>query len=120
VDKKRILILDDNEHVGWALKVLLQDDYVVDLVFTQEEAVFQVQSGFVDLILLDYHLEHNLTGEQVLEDLQKIQPNIRAVLVTANSNLPGGVFLNPNFRQVVTKPFDIFELKKIIFEEINK
>jgi DNA-binding NtrC family response regulator len=113
--RSKILVVDDNSNVAWAIKFVLQDEYDVDTIFSGNDAIKYVLENTVDLVLLDYHLREDVDGIEVLKSLHKIKPDLRAILVTGNSDaVPEDIFLGQGFIGYISKPFDIDGLKQIV------
>lgn len=118
---KKILVVDDNEHVGWAIKFLLQEDYNVELVITGDEAMAYLDKvKSVDLILMDYHLKGDETGRGALHKIRSKYPDIKAILVTANSDgKTEDYYKSLGFSHVIEKPFKIKDLQNIVKMEVE-
>ena len=77
-----ILVLDDVLDAGNLIKRILQKKGHHVFVFTEEEeALNHARSSDVDLAILDIKLK-KMNGVEVLEELKKIDPAIRAIMLT--------------------------------------
>ena len=78
-----ILLVDDEPGMLRYIRTLLEvDDYKVATASTGEEAVAQVEKGLrPDLVLLDL-LMPGIDGLQTLEQLRKLQPAVRVVMLS--------------------------------------
>jgi CheY-like chemotaxis protein len=86
-DTAKILLVDDEPGMLRYIRTLLEvDDYKVETASTGEEAVERVQKGMrPELVLLDL-LMPGIDGLQTLEQLRKIQPNLKVVMLSCVSD----------------------------------
>ncbi|MDE7191891.1 MAG: response regulator transcription factor [Clostridia bacterium] len=107
MQKKTILIIDDDVYIGDMLQELLEkNDYAVARAYSGTEAPYVIQSNRPDLILLDLMLP-GLSGEELLPKIQ----NIPVIVVSAKVDIDNKVnLLLSGAVDYVTKPFDIKEL----------
>jgi two-component system, cell cycle sensor histidine kinase and response regulator CckA len=72
--------------------------------------LFQANRGKVDVVLLDMTLP-GICGPEVVEELRRIQPDIKVVLTTAYSrDLTVTAFGGQQFRHFIRKPYRLREL----------
>src|ERR1051326_2939619 len=73
-DRRRILIVDDDETIAEGLRWTLGDEgFDVVLAATGDEAVDRVSEGDIDLVVLDVSL-HNEDGRDIYERIASIDP----------------------------------------------
>jgi len=73
-DRRRILIVDDNETIAEGLRWTLDDEgFDVVLAATGEEALDRVREGDIDLVVLDLSL-HNEDGRDIYKRIASIDP----------------------------------------------
>ncbi len=103
----RILIIDDDVHIGNLLEDLLtREGYQVYRAYSGTEALLALSSARPDLVLLDLMLP-GLSGEQVLPRLQ----GISVIVLSARADVDSKVsLLLGGAADYVTKPFDSREL----------
>ncbi len=70
MEKKRILLVDDDPAYAKMVREWLRDLYRTDVVTAGKQAVRFLSKNKVDLVLLDYEMPE-LNGPQVLEMLRK-------------------------------------------------
>ena len=71
-EKVKVLIVDDDENFGFALKTLLKSKGLEIESFTNpKEALENLKSNHFDMILLDYYMPE-MTGEQFLTRVKRI------------------------------------------------
>jgi len=110
---KKILVVDDEEHIVELLKYNLENNsYNVIYAFDGEEAYNKAIEESPDLILLDIMLPV-LDGVEVCKKLKKnkISENIPIIMLTAKSEETDKVLgLEIGADDYITKPFNIREL----------
>jgi DNA-binding NtrC family response regulator len=78
----KILVLDDVYDAVTLIKRILQEKGHEVFAFTEEEeALDYARSNEVDLAILDIKLK-KMSGVEVLEELKKVTPSIRAIMLT--------------------------------------
>lgn len=104
----RILIVDDEEAVCWALqRALTREGHQVDVSSSAEDAFLKVERHRPDVIVLDVRLP-GLDGLAAMARLHELSSNAPVIIVTAFGNLTtavraveGGAF------DYLAKPFDL-------------
>ncbi|HVX13036.1 MAG TPA: sigma-54 dependent transcriptional regulator [Pirellulales bacterium] len=110
-----LLIVDDEESIGWALRRLASDEgHAAAVASSAEEALELADRQSFDLILLDIRLP-GADGLSAMRQLKKLQPQAPIVVMTAFGNLATAVeaIRNGAF-DYVTKPFDIEQAASVI------
>ena len=104
---KRILIIDDDQHIGDMLQELLtREGYGVLRAYSGTEALMLLSTITPDLVLLDLMLP-GLSGEEVLPKIK----NIPVIVVSAKIDVDNKVeLLLGGAVDYVTKPFNVREL----------
>lgn len=83
----RVLLVDDEERFRTSLaKRLSVRGYEVDHVSTGEEAVRLVRQQQPDVVLLDRRMPQ-MSGEEVLESIKRIAPEVQIVMLTGHATL---------------------------------
>ena len=98
------------------IRTLLEiDDHKVETATTGEEAVERVQKGLQpDLVLLDL-LMPGIDGLQTLEQLRKLQPSVKVVMLSCVSDTSKVVqAIRLGAQDYLTKPFQKAELDAVI------
>src|SRR5215469_16333327 len=87
--KPRILCLDDQPEILQAHKLLLEEFGCEVATVTDSSACLHlvVQESF-DLVLLDYRLAEEMTGEDVARNIAVQFPKLPLVMLTGDSKLP--------------------------------
>ena len=112
----KILLVDDEPGMQRYIKTLLEvDDYKVETAATGEEALQRVEKGLQpDLVLLDV-LMPGIDGLETLEQLRKMQPNVKVVMLSCVSDTRKVVqAMKLGAQDYLTKPFQKAELDAVI------
>ncbi|MGB9435622.1 MAG: sigma-54 dependent transcriptional regulator [Candidatus Acidiferrum sp.] len=109
--QKRILIVDDEKLVRWALnQKCVEFGYQTLEAENGEEALRALQSETVDLVLLDVHLP-DLSGIEVLEKLKEAGETRSIIMMTADPQLDDvKAALRLGAYDFVSKPINFEEL----------
>lgn len=104
---KRILIIDDDVHIGNMLEEFLGNEgYLVSHAYSGTEALLSVAASKPDLVLLDLMLP-GLCGEEVLPKIKEIP----VIVISAKADVENKVeLLLGGAVDYLTKPFDTKEL----------
>ncbi len=104
---KRILIVDDDVHIGNMLEeALTGEGYAVSRAYSGTEAVMAVSLCKPDLVLLDLMLP-GLSGEEVLPKLRGVPVIVMSAKASVDSKVE---LLLGGAADYVTKPFSLREL----------
>ncbi len=112
----KILLVDDEPGMLRYIRTLLEvEGYKVETASTGEEAVERVQKGWhADLVLLDL-LMPGIDGLQTLEQLRKLQPNVKVVMLSCVNDTRKVVqAIRLGAHDYLTKPFQKAELEAVI------
>ena len=112
---KRVLVVDDEESVRWALtKALERAGYAVDLAADGPSGTVAAESPAVDLVLLDVRLPGR-DGLAVLRDLRKRRPDLPVIMMTAYGTLQVAVeAMKQGAYDYIGKPFDVDEVLLVV------
>src|ERR1700733_6561799 len=117
-----ILLVDDEPGMLRYIRTLLEvDNYKVETASTGEEAVERVQKGLrPELVLLDL-LMPGIDGLQTLEQLRKLQPGVKVVMLSCVSDTRKVVqAIRLGAHDYLTKPFQKAELDTVIDQCLGK
>jgi len=117
---RKMLVVDDDQLIGWALeKGLPGEDLSVRVVETGQDAMLEIGRNDYHLVLLDIHLP-DINGLEVLREIRKKHPDSRIIITSADvseSNkekaLSGGAI------QFLEKPFSILTLQGLLRSEFG-
>lgn len=112
-----ILVLDDVlDSVILLQRILEKKGHQVFGFTEEEEAISHVRDHTVDLAILDIKLK-KMNGVEVLEELKKIDPKVRVIMLTGYPTLESAkASLNLGAREYCVKPID----KEEIEEKVEK
>jgi DNA-binding NtrC family response regulator len=111
----RILVVDDERDSEWVYQLILEGQgYNVDAYFDPIKALSEFKPGYYDLILLDYRME-GLNGLALVQKIRKLDPFVKAILVTAWQPQTIGRELQNWFMKVLPKPIS----EERLIEEIR-
>ncbi len=116
-----ILVVDDESQLrDIASRMLASFGYRVDVVKSGESAIEFVKKTPVDLLLIDMLMEPGMTGRQTYEEITKLYPDQKAVVVSgfaesedvkATLQLGAGAFIK--------KPYSKDQLGRAVKETLN-
>ena len=118
-EKKRILVVDDDEASLQSLEQILQlVGYSVDTAKTGREAIEKSETGYYDLALLDIRLP-DMKGTELVTKMQTGTPRMRTIMITGYPTLETAIeALNLGADAYILKPYEPKKLLKIIEEKI--
>ena len=111
--KKKLLLVEDEERLGFVLKVFFEKkNFIVEVVKDGEDAIFQAENLNPDIILLDWMLP-NMSGLEICRQIRstkdlKITPIIFLTAKGEEEDKLRG--LDTGADDYVTKPFSQMEL----------
>ncbi len=106
----RLLLVEDDRHLGKATEEGLKDSFAVDWVRSAEDAHNAIATTKYDLIVLDINLPGQ-SGLDFLKDVRKAKNAIPVLLLTARDAVFHRVEgLNAGADDYLVKPFDLDEL----------
>jgi len=116
-----ILVLDDVLDAGIMIKRILERQGHHIFSFTEEEdALKYIRSNEIDLAILDIKLK-KMSGIEVLEELKKITPSIRAIMLTGYPTLETAQeALKLGADEYCVKPIDKDELEEKVSNVLQK
>ena len=108
--KKRILIVDDEADVNFAVKMALEEnDFRVDAFDDPLLALENFKAGLYDLLILDIKMP-KMNGFELFCKIRKIDKNVRIFFLTAG-NIYYGTYADIfDQNQVINKPIENSEL----------
>ena len=118
IDKKKILLIDDNENSEKLIKKILNNTNIeIVSVKLGKEGLDKIRNKEkYDLVLLDEEMPY-MNGEEVLKKLKEIKGfNTKVLLLTKNNNIEyTEEYKENNFDDYILKPID----KNTLIEKIN-
>ena len=123
VSPLRILIVDDEESILWALSqnlALIDDSYIIGTATSAEEALAILSTSEVNFLITDLRLP-KMDGLTLIGEVQKISPDTRTVLMTAygNEQIERQARLH-SVTAYIEKPFSIDVLIRALAEDADE
>lgn len=113
--KKRILIVDDEENACLALsKILDHEGYEVATAGNGYEALNYLSGKKADLIITDINMPE-MNGLAFLRELNRSHPSSNVIMITAYGEVESYLeAMNLGAFEYINKPVKVDELKKVI------
>jgi DNA-binding NtrC family response regulator len=107
---KTILAIDDELSIREAFKLILADDYNLQLAASGEAALKKIADQKIDLVFLDIRMP-GLDGLESLKKIIEIDPAIKVVMVTAvNDVQKASEAIRIGAMDYIIKPFDVEQI----------
>jgi DNA-binding response OmpR family regulator len=112
---KKMLIVDDDQLLGWALeKGLPGENLSVRIVETGQDALLEIGEDSYQLVLLDIHLP-DINGLELLGEIRKISPDSRIIITSADvSESNKEKAFSGGACQFLEKPFSISAIQGLL------
>ncbi|MDD4731552.1 MAG: response regulator [Desulfovibrio sp.] len=112
-----IIVVDDISDAGVLVKRILErKGHTVHAFTEEEEAIAHAAENAADLAILDIKLK-KMTGVEVLEELKKVRPEIKAIMLTGYPTLETArESLRLGASEYCVKPIDKDELEAKVAE----
>jgi two-component system response regulator (stage 0 sporulation protein F) len=113
--KRSILIVDDEVHVREGLsEILQQEGFYVETAEDGKHALSLSMNKKFDLLISDIKMPE-MDGLQLLDEIQKVNPQIRVIMVTAFGDVQTYLkSMKLGAHEYINKPIRIPELKRVI------
>ncbi len=113
--KKSILLVDDEVHVRDGLSEILQEEgFYVETAGDGKGALSLSVNKKFDLMISDIKMPE-MDGMQLLDEIQKVNPGIRVIMVTAFGDVETYLkSMQLGAHEYINKPVKIQELKRVI------
>jgi DNA-binding NtrC family response regulator len=120
--KGRIFLLDDDELIASMLsRSLRKEGYEVKVETTAQDIINKIASWCPDLVLLDVHLDEEINGLDILEELKKEKTGGQVIMLTADDSAESAITaMKLGAADYLTKPFNMDEVKIVIKNIIDK
>jgi two-component system cell cycle sensor histidine kinase/response regulator CckA len=126
VKKRKILVMDDEDMIREITREMLEFlEYEAVAAEDGEEALELYQSAMnsgspIEVVILDLVVPTGMGGKECIQKLQKIDPNVIAVVSSGYSDDPVVAnYQDYGFRGVLSKPYKIDQLKEILEQFIK-
>lgn len=111
IRNQKILLVDDDETLCYLLKEeLINEGFLVDIVYDGKDAIDKLDIKNYDLLLLDLEMKE-MTGEEVLKHVEEEYPSLVVVVLTAKTELRTAIdCIKLGAYDFIAKPYDFDEL----------
>ena len=116
-----ILAIDDEESLLSIIKTALEDEGFNVLTASTPQVgldLYEQNWRDISLVLIDY-LMPDMQGDLVLEFMQRINPDVRALLVTASDDNVAKAMMPHGLRGFIPKPFYLDDLIRRVRDEVE-
>ena len=113
--QKRILVVDDEPKICYLIEELLkQEGFLVDVCFSSIKALEIIKKGSYQMLITDLKMP-GIDGLELIRKSKEHNPEIKTIMVTGYTTVETAVqSLRHGVDDFITKPFNIFELKKTV------
>jgi CheY-like chemotaxis protein len=116
-NKKRIIVAEDDPSIQRGYKLILKDNYELEIVGTGEELVEKAEAGNFDLIISDYNMGIGMTGLEAVRKIKQKNPEAKIIIISADTieseaQKAGAAYL--------AKPVDIDTLENKVEEMLKE
>ena len=119
MSKKSILVIEDDAEVRSMLADYLGYlDYEVETAKDGLDGLKKIKSGVYDLVITDIAMPY-VSGIGIISILKEEHPEVPVMAITGYGYHAEELAEEKNANAIVSKPFDIQEIKKIIEELIE-
>lgn len=120
MNKKNILVVDDDESLVDTFQLLLQGEgYAVETALTAKQALDKTKRSKFDLVILDIVLP-DMRGDEVAKELRKNNHNIGIILITGYPSFQDCIdSLNIGIHDILLKPIGPDELLRVTKEALS-
>lgn len=111
----KILVIDDEEHMCWALeKGLRQEGYQVFTATRGSQGLDIIREETPSLVILDLKMPE-MNGLEVLIKAKDMLPKLPVIMITAHGTIDTAIeAMKLGATDYITKPFDLDELKLVV------
>ena len=119
MDKKSILIIDDDRGILDGFKLLLErKGYLVDTAETGSEAIEKVRGKYFNLALIDIRLP-DIDGTALLSEFRELNPEMKKIIITGYSTRENAIeSLNQGANAYLEKPVTPGKLLEIVAKKL--
>lgn len=109
--RRRIMVVDDEDDVNVTLKIVLEDQFSVDVFNDPFEALDNFKPGLYDLLLLDIRMP-KMNGLVLCNKLRKIDSEVKVCFITAGEMVFDFALRKFPGCTILKKPIDNYDLLK--------
>jgi DNA-binding NtrC family response regulator len=121
-EKKKVLIVDDEEDLTWSIsRKLARDGDYLEVICTNSGncALEKLSQNRIDLMVTDLRMP-GVNGWQLLDEVKKHYPETQVIVMTAYGSMEVQKALEQlGSTGYIEKPFEINELRRLIFNSLR-
>lgn len=108
----RVLIVDDEEGMCWALEKAMQHEgYATQAVTNAKKALASLKDEDASLVLLDLVMP-DMNGLEVLKEIRRTHPDLPVIIITGHGTTEVAMdAIRLGATGYITKPLDLYQLK---------
>ncbi|MDB6020771.1 MAG: Response regulator receiver sensor signal transduction histidine kinase [Pedosphaera sp.] len=120
VQKRTLLIVDDEEGPRQSLRVVFKDDYNLLMANDGARAIELARQNRIDVVITDIRMV-GMSGVELLEQLKAIDPSIEVIMLTAYETVDTlRLALRLGACDYLNKPFDISTMRKAVANAVER
>jgi len=123
MEKRKIMIVDDEETLATFLAKVLKDDNLAtetDVELTGEDALVAIPEFMPDLVMLDIKLPKK-SGTEVLKNIKEFNSNIQVIMMTGYASIDSAVAsLREGAYDYINKPFETSQVKILVKNALER
>jgi DNA-binding response OmpR family regulator len=109
-ERKKILVIDDDEDICYLVKNLLQDEFEVKAAMNGKQGLKELENNNYDLVLLDIMMP-DMDGYEVMEIIKEKTQDIPIIFLSAKDSTSDLILgFKKGAARYITKPIDTHEL----------
>jgi CheY-like chemotaxis protein len=116
--RKRIMIVDDEDDVNVTLRIVLEDQFSVDVFNDPFVALDNFKPGLYDLLLIDIRMPR-MNGLVLCKKLRKIDSKVKVCFITAGEMVFDFALRKFPDSAILKKPIDNYDLIKEVTRMTN-
>lgn len=116
--RKRIMVVDDEDDVNVTLRIVLEDQFSVDVFNDPFVALDNFKSGLYDLLLIDIRMP-KMNGLVLCKKLRKIDSKVKVCFITAGEMVFDFALRKSPGCAILKKPIDNYDLLKEVTRMTN-
>jgi len=114
MDKRTVLVVDDEEIIRDFLFEVLNDDFEVSTASDGDEAIDKLKEQSYDLVITDIKMPR-VSGDEVVKFARQSDPEAKIIVITGYSSLYSvSKSANHGASAFLSKPFSIKELMQTV------
>jgi DNA-binding NtrC family response regulator len=116
--RKRIMVVDDEDDVNVTLRIVLEDQFSVDVFNDPFVALDNFKPGLYDLLLIDIRMP-KMNGLVLCKKLRKIDSKVKVCFITAGEMVFDFAIRKFPSCTILKKPIDNYDLLKEVTRMTN-